>query len=137
MTTEEVERWICEINLELRGSEYQMALESMVEGRLMRSDFIDIYLKEVEAGKHWAVYNDLLRVGIELREPKPLIGKYALDQIWLRSNRFECTGVVPPISSDARTRIENGDFPPNTWHPSDHFPLMVRFSPKLWRVDDL
>jgi mRNA deadenylase 3'-5' endonuclease subunit Ccr4 len=132
MTTEEMERWICEINLELRGSEYQMALESMVEERLMRADFIDIYLKEVEAGKHWAVHNDLLRVGIELREPKPLIGRYALDQIWLRSNKFECTGVVPPISSTAKKRIENGDFPPNRWHPSDHFPLMVRFSPKMW-----
>ena len=132
MTVEDVERWICEINLELRGSEYLNALDKMVAGKLMKADFVEVYLMEVEAGKHWAVYNDLVRVGIELRTPKPFIGKYALDQIWLRSNRFECTGVVPPISGEAKKRIEEGDFPPNLWHPSDHFPLMVRFSPKIW-----
>ncbi len=132
MTLEEVERWICDINLELRGSEYRNALEKITEQGLSRNDFVDVYLQEVESGKHWAVFNDLLRVDIELPKPKPYIGKYALDQVWMRSNKYECSGVVPPISQDAKSKIENGDFPPNRWHPSDHFPLMVRFSPKMW-----
>ncbi len=132
MTIEETEHWVREINLELRGSEYRNALEAMSEQGLSRSAFVEVYLKEVEAGKHWAVFNDLLRVGIALPKPKPFIGKYALDQVWLRSNRYECTGVVPPLSQEAKSKIEGGDFPPNRWHPSDHFPLMVRLSPKEW-----
>lgn len=132
MTTAELEQWIQDINFGLRGSEYRSALEKLSDGNLSKQAFIELYLEEVKVGKHWAVYNDLLRLGISLPEPRPLIGKYALDQIWLRSNQFECTGVVPPLSAEAKQRIEAGDFPPNRWHPSDHFPLMVRFSPRMW-----
>ena len=128
----EVEQWILDINGDLRGSEYLTALELMENDHLSKSHFIELYLAEVNAGKHWAVFNDLLRQGIELPRPRPYVARYALDQIWLRSNRYECTGVVPPIAPNAKEKIESGDFPPNTWHPSDHFPLMVRFSPKLW-----
>ena len=132
LTLEKVECWIRDINIELRGSEYRMAMELMENGVLSRESFVSVYLNEVNAGKHWAVYNDLLRKGIELPVPKPYIGKYALDQIWLRSNSYECSGVVPPISKENQQKIEAGDFTPNQWHPSDHFPLMVRFSPRLW-----
>lgn len=132
LTEGEMEQWIRDINGDLRGSEYRMAIEVMVNEQLSREHFVELYLAEVNAGKHWAVYNDLLRKGIELPRPRPYVARYALDQIWLRSNRYECTGVVPPISQEAKERIEKGDFPPNSWHPSDHFPLMVRFSPKLW-----
>ena len=132
MKSDEMEQWIREINGDLRGSEYRQALELMGDEGLSRADFVALYLSEVNAGKHWAVFNDLLRQGIELPRPRPYVARYALDQIWLRSNRYECTGVVPPISPEAKERIEKGDFPPNSWHPSDHFPLMVRFSPKLW-----
>ena len=128
----EVEQWIRDINLELRGSEYRMAMELMVDGCLQRSDFHEVYLSEVKSGKHWAVYNDFLRKKVSIPKPRPYIARYALDQIWMRSTKYECTGVVPPLSADAKKRIEAGDFPPNLWHPSDHFPLMVRFSPRLW-----
>ncbi len=132
LTLEKVEQWIRDINGDLRGSEYRNALELMGDGDLSREAFTELYLAEVKAGKHWAVFNDLLRKGIELPKPRPYVARYALDQIWVRSNRYECTGVVQPISPEAKERIEQGDFPPNSWHPSDHFPLMVRFSPKLW-----
>ena len=132
LTESEVEKWIRDINFELRGSEYRSAVEKMTDGHLSRADFIEIYLSEVNAGKHWAVYNDFLRKNIEIPKPRPHIARYALDQVWMRSSKYECTGVVPPLSTEAKQRIESGDFPPNQWHPSDHFPLMVRFSPRLW-----
>lgn len=132
LNLEEVEQWIRDINGDLRGSEYRKALELMEDGTLTREAFLELYLAEVNAGKHWAVFNDLLRKGIDLPKPRPYVARYALDQIWIRSNKYECSGVVPPISQQAKERIEKGDFPPNSWHPSDHFPLLVRLSPKLW-----
>ncbi len=127
-----LEKWITEMNLELRGSEYTEAMNRLTDNGLMRSDFINIYINEVQAGKHWAVYHDLLRRQISIPTPNPLVIKFALDQIWYRSNKFECSGVVPPLSNEVKSRIESGEFVPNSWHPSDHFPLMVRFSPRVW-----
>ena len=132
LTLAEVEQWIRDINGDLRGAEYRRAVELMGDEELSREHFVELYVDQVNTGMHWAVFNDLLRKGIELPKPRPYVARYALDQIWLRSNKYECTGVVPPISQQAKERIEKGDFPPNSWHPSDHFPLMVRFSPKLW-----
>ena len=127
----EVERWIRDINGGLRGSEYRMAIELMEDDQLDKSLIFDLYLAEVNAGKHWAVYNDLLRQGIELPKPRPYVARYALDQIWLRSNRYECTGVVPPLSKQAKERIERG-ISSKFLAPIRSFSLMVRFSPKLW-----
>ena len=132
MTEAQMETWITDINLELRGSEYRSAQEKMLDGALTESNFVEVYLEEVRAGKHWAVHNDLLRKGIHLPDPTPYTIAFNLDQAWFRSNAFECSGVVQPISNDVRSKLEEGDFAPNAWHPSDHFPLMMRFSPRLW-----
>ena len=132
MSVEEMERWIVECNQGLRGSEYRNALERMTEKGLSKEDFIEIHKTEVLEGKQWAVYNFLAQHNIALGVPKPLIGKYQLDQVWLRSSVYECTGVVPPISMENKQKMEQGDFPPNKWHPSDHFPLYVRFSKRVF-----
>lgn len=132
MTLAQMEVWIREINLELRGSEYRAALEAISDGVLTEEQFVSLYLSEVQAGKHWAVHNDLLRKGIEIPDPTPYSIAFTLDQAWMRSNEFECSGVVQPISAQQRQQLEEGDFAPNAWHPSDHFPLMLRFSPRLW-----
>ena len=132
MNLKQVERWIFDINQGLRGSEYSAAMEKLTDEGLSRSAFIEIYINEVLSGKHWAVYNDFVRKGISLSPPKPLIIKFALDQVWYRSHQYECSGVVPPMSVEVQAKIESGDFVPNAWHPSDHFPLMVRFSPRQW-----
>ena len=132
MSKAQMEQWICDINQGLRGSEYRSAVERMEGGFLTENHFVQLYLQEVQSGKHWAVHNDLLRKGIELPTPRPFCIQFALDQVWIRSINYECSGVVQPIGQEERAKLESGDFAPNSWHPSDHFPLLIRLSPKLW-----
>ena len=128
LSKHQVESWIIAINGDLRGSEYEKAMALTTDQGLSRADFIQIHQQEILEGKHWAVHHYLLRFDIVLEKPHPSLRSFCLDRIWMRSERYQCTKVYSPLSDVQQSRIQAGEFPPNAWHPSDHFPLMARFS---------
>ncbi len=128
MQLQGVEAWAMRINQGLRGGEYRKGVILAQEDKLDFQAFLSLHKDEAILGKSWSLYADLQAFGLSL----PIIGeksnKFVLDRIWYRSDRYRCTQARQPISPLEQELIDQGDYTPNSWHPSDHFPLVVRFS---------
>lgn len=130
-TQQSIEKWAMIINQGLRGGEYRKAmalLEETAEKGFGFEVFRDICFGEVEAGKAWAIYADLQAFGIELPQQGALYSAFSLDRIWYHSSQYYCSAVQEVIPAEQQALSEQGIFPPHSGHPSDHFPLLVRFS---------
>ena len=130
MTEDGVEAWSMRINKGLRGGEYREALALAEGGALTLSAFIAIHKEEALKGKAWSLYADLQEFGVSLPQVGDLSNRFVLDKIWYHSEDYICTQARQPISTEAQERIDQGDYAPNRWHPSDHFPLVTLFQLK-------
>jgi mRNA deadenylase 3'-5' endonuclease subunit Ccr4 len=128
---EGVEAWSMRINKGLRGGEYREAAALVEEDALTLDAFIAIHKEEALKGKAWSLYADLQEFGISLPQCGSLSNRFVLDKIWYHSENYICTQARQPISIEAQERIDQGDYAPNRWHPSDHFPLLTLFKPKI------
>lgn len=135
MSPEAVEAWAMRINQGLRGSEYRKGMALAEEGKLDLPAFLELHKEEALLGKSWSLYSDLRAFGVELPQIGAQSNQLVLDRIWLHSKNYQCTQARHPILPKEKSLIEQGDYAPNSWHPSDHFPLVIYLSPTL-KIED-
>ena len=131
MKPEGVEAWAMRINKGLRGGEYRKGIVLAQEDRLDLDAFLALHKEEAILGKAWSLYSDLQAFDLELPRVGEISNKFILDRVWFYSNAYQCTQARQPILPMEQELIDQGDYAPNSWHPSDHFPLVVRFQPKF------
>jgi hypothetical protein len=135
MSLQDVQKWLVTINRELgRGDEYRQAAIQMgyvdpnpeerernqraqlpEEGVLSLEGFIEVYRKELVAGKFWGIGHDMAVLG----DPLPDAGVYTarFDRMYY-SAALQPTAILDTVS----------DKPcPNGQEPSDHLPVAASF----------
>jgi len=129
-----VEEWLRTVNGEVgRGSEFRSAMgcfERNGEEALSLLDFVDIYRSELAEGKYWGVQHDLVACDADfappMREPPEAPFQAALDGVHISASALRAVAIQEPLPTEQLdAALHHGDFPPNTWHPSDHLPLAV------------
>lgn len=139
MNLEDVEKWLRIINRDLgRGDEYREAAKQMgyvdnyenpdesyeekkkrvklpEEGVLTLEGFINVYRKELEAGKFWGIGHDMAVLGDPLPDDGVFTARF--DRIYYSQN-LRPTALLDTTS----------DIPcPNGREPSDHLPVAASF----------
>lgn len=139
MNLEDVEKWLRIINRDLgRGDEYRQAAKQMgyvdnyenpdesyeekkkrvklpEEGVLTLEGFINVYRKELEAGKFWGIGHDMAVLGDPLPDDGVFTARF--DRIYYSQN-LRPTALLDTTS----------DIPcPNGREPSDHLPVAASF----------
>ncbi|CAJ1335463.1 unnamed protein product [Effrenium voratum] len=134
MNSEDIDRFLLKINRELgRGSEHRFveaAIEGKGERRLSREDFQALYAAELAEGKFWGVEHDLRELlGSGLCKPQQGPCQLRFDYIYFTSSTLRLTGVQEPLTKAQKLRIfaEPWEVLPNSWHPSDHLPVVAAF----------
>lgn len=140
MNIDDVEKWLKRINLELgRGDEFREAARQMGwvdpdpdpdasfaqqktritlprDGYLSLEGFINVYLKELNAGKFWGICHDMAVLG----EPLPDNGVFQA-----RYDRIYHSKAIRPVAVvDTCSEIPC----PNPSEPSDHLPVAALFT---------
>ncbi|CAK9027471.1 CCR4-Not complex 3'-5'-exoribonuclease subunit Ccr4 (Carbon catabolite repressor protein 4) (Cytoplasmic deadenylase) (Glucose-repressible alcohol dehydrogenase transcriptional effector) [Durusdinium trenchii] len=134
LSSDDVERFLLKVNRALgRGSEFrfvQKVYEETGRNELCREDFHALYAAELADGKFWGVEHDMRElVGSGLA--KPADGPYELrfDYIYFTGATLKLTGVDQVLSQVQFDHIfgEPYEILPNSWHPSDHLPVIASF----------
>jgi len=137
MTRQDVEAWLVKINQQMgRGDEYREAAKQMGwtdpnpedsyqeqkkrvqmphEGFLSLEGFIQVYQKELEAGKFWGIAHDMAVLGDALPDLGLFTARY--DRIY-HSAALKPAAVLDTISKKPC---------PNDMEPSDHLPIAATF----------
>ena len=137
MELKDVEKWLIAINRQLgRGDEYREAARQMgwkdpnpeasfedqkariqlpEDGLLTLEGFIEVYRKELRAGKFWGIAHDMAVLG----DPLPYAGLYTA-----RFDRIYCSDALKPVAV-LDTVCKNAC--PNEVEPSDHLPIAASF----------
>ena len=101
------------------------------KGVLTAEQFIAVYESELGEGKYWGVEHDLNAINgagmVEVGEPP--YGLW-LDYVFYSSSTLGLVGVGQMIDNAGLEKVNQGDFLPNCWHPSDHLPVsaVLRFN---------
>ena len=140
MNIDDVEKWLKRINLELgRGDEFREAARQMGwqdpnpdsdasfakqktritlprDGYLSLEGFINVYLKELNAGKFWGICHDMAVLGEPLLDNGVFQARY--DRI------YHSKAIRPVAVVDTRSEVPC----PNPSEPSDHLPVATLFT---------
>jgi len=112
MNREEVENWIVHINGGLRGEEWK-AVQKQTQP-ISKSQFINIYVQNLEKGLWWTLASDLHQNAISLPTTSAPMHQDILDHIYIRGLK---------VISIRTIDVDVGMGLPNQHHPSDHLPI--------------
>lgn len=137
MSYEDVERWLVLINKQVgRGDEYREAARQMgwkdpnpktsfenqkarIElpkaGVLSLEGFVEVYRKELRAGKFWGVAHDMAVLGDPLPDIGVFTGRY--------DRMYHSQSITPTAVLDTTSEVAC----PNANEPSDHLPVAASF----------
>ena len=131
MTGTDTERFLKRINRELgRGSEHRFveaAFEKRGQRTLSREDFHALYAAELAEGKFWGVEHDMREIlGAGLAKPE---GPCELRFDYIYFTRLRLRSGEELLSQEQLKKIFGPPWEtlPNSWHPSDHLPVIASF----------
>lgn len=134
MTKADCERWLLAVNRELgRGSEYRAMLAAFEKSgveRLNLDEFVAIYAGELAEGKFWGVEHDLRALGGQgLTVPSEGPCQLRFDHVYFTTSSLKLCDVQDPLPKERRSSVfaDPWDVLPNSWHPSDHLPVVATF----------
>lgn len=95
-----------------------------------RDAFRQDFLGCLHEGKFWAVeYNLNLLGGFGVAEPEKGPCELRMDYIYFTPHTARLLDVQHPLTADRRAKVFGApwDVLPNSWHPSDHLPVIASF----------
>mmetsp|Transcript_33344 Transcript_33344/g.42828 ORF Transcript_33344/g.42828 Transcript_33344/m.42828 type:complete len:536 (-) Transcript_33344:175-1782(-) len=129
MNRTEIDEWLVTINGVVgRGSEYRSVmacLEKSDSEELSLKDFISVYQEELDQGKFWGVENDMYACGADFMD-QWMVYRALFDYIYF-SGAINLLQIRQPLLDSQIQKINDGDCIPNSWHPSDHLPVVSVF----------
>eukprot|EP00434_Breviolum_minutum_P005143 symbB.v1.2.004535.t1/scaffold256.1/size249868/6 len=143
MSAEDTEAFLMKINRQLgRGSEFRFVekvFEAKGKRELSREDFHALYSAELAEGKFWGVEHDLRELtGTGMAQPSDGPCELRFDYIYFTEN-LKLLEVKQMLTPTQMQQIYGEPFEtlPNSWHPSDHLPVIASFEVGLFvRLDE-